>query len=142
MATLFRKKTTDIYIIAFLPKSKRKASKISLCKTSLIRENCLQMLIFEKSIRTTKRTSFPSFQSIHMILKKEIIFLQGLRILNGVRTMIWKEILNGKKALAIFPRDHILHCDETSWQVFHNSLKAWAEKGSQKVKLKIISLPQ
>lgn len=39
--------------------------------------------------------------------------------------------------LNTFPRDRILNCDETSWQILPNSIKTWAETGSQNVRLTI-----
>ena len=39
--------------------------------------------------------------------------------------------------LNTFPRDRILNCDETSWQVFPNSLKTWAETGSQNIQIQV-----
>jgi len=36
-----------------------------------------------------------------------------------------------------FPRDRILNCDETSWQVFPNRIKTWAKTGSQNVQIRV-----
>ncbi len=51
------------------------------------------------------------------------------------RDIEWEKSI--KNLLNDFPRDRILNCDETSWQVFPNSLKTWAEKGSQNVQIQI-----
>ena len=42
--------------------------------------------------------------------------------------------------LNTFPRDRILNCDETSWQIFPNSLKTWAETGSQNIQIQLLPM--
>ena len=44
--------------------------------------------------------------------------------------------------LNTFPRDRILNCDETSWQIFPNFLKTWAETGSQNIQIRVSGNPK
>ena len=44
--------------------------------------------------------------------------------------------------LNTFPRDKILNCDETSWQIFPNSIKTWAETGSQNIQIRVNGNPK
>lgn len=39
--------------------------------------------------------------------------------------------------LITFPRDRILNCDETSWQVLPNTMKTWAETGFENVQIRV-----
>ena len=54
---------------------------------------------------------------------------------NQTRNQQWETTIHN--LLTNFPRDHILNCDETSWQVFPNRLKTWAQKGSQNVQIHV-----
>ena len=49
---------------------------------------------------------------------------------------------NIENLLSTFPRDRILNCDETSWQIFPNSIKTWAETGSQNVQIRVNGNPK
>ena len=54
---------------------------------------------------------------------------------NEERNQQWETSIHD--LLTSFPRDRILNCDETSWQIFPNRLKTWAEKGSQNVQIHV-----
>ena len=47
----------------------------------------------------------------------------------------WEKTI--KQLLKDVPRDHILNCDETAWQVFPNNVRTWAETGSQNVQIHV-----
>ena len=54
---------------------------------------------------------------------------------NQERNYQWETTIHN--LLTNFTRDHILNCDETSWQVFPSRLKTWAQKGSHSVHIHV-----
>ena len=79
---------------------------------------------------------------LYMILKKEIIFLHPKRRSdsNEEQNIEWENYIG--ELLNTFPRDRILNCDETSWQISPNSLKTWAETGSQNIQIHVNGNPK
>ena len=86
-----------------------------------------------------QNSQFPT--TLYLILKK-INHLSSLTVHlkrrtdhNQERIQQWETTIHN--LLTNFPRDHILNCDETSWQVFPNRLKTWAQKGSRNVQIHV-----
>ena len=59
---------------------------------------------------------------------------------NGEQNIDWENDIG--ELLNTFPRDRILNCDETSWQIFPNFLKTWAETGSQNIQIRVNGNPK
>ena len=61
---------------------------------------------------------------------------------NEEQNIEWEKDIGELLNTGTFPRDRILNCDETSWQIFPNSLKTWAETGSQNIQIHVNGNPK